>query len=126
MTADHDARPARLERLRARLADGRPRRVLRDSAGERSRYLTGFELGDGEEKVSGSSGRFLVSADETVVLADSRYRLQAIEQCPATRVEPITGEVDLRWRELLDGLRPIAGGTDDRTASVGSPSRRRS
>ena len=83
--ADRAARPARLAALRARLAeDGidayfgvRP---------ENARYLTGFVLGDGEEKVSGASGRFFVSADESVVLADSRYRLQAIEECPDSRV----------------------------------------
>jgi Xaa-Pro aminopeptidase len=109
--ADDAARPGRLERLRTRLADEGLDAYF-GTRPENSRYLTGFELGDGEEKVSGSSGRFLVSADETVVLADSRYRLQALEQCPTTRVEPITGEVDLRWRELLDGLRPIAGGRE--------------
>ena len=109
--ADHDARPARLERLRTRLAeDGLD--AYFGTRPENSRYLTGFELGDGEEKVSGSSGRFFVSADETVVLADSRYRLQATEQCPATRVEPIVGDVDTRWRELLDSLVPIAGGSE--------------
>jgi Xaa-Pro aminopeptidase/Xaa-Pro dipeptidase len=109
--ADHAARPARLERLRARLAeDGLD--AYFGTRPENSRYLTGFELGDGEEKVSGSSGRFLVSADETVVLADSRYRLQAIEQCPTTRVEAIVGDVDVRWRELLDTLRPMSGGTE--------------
>jgi Xaa-Pro aminopeptidase len=111
LAADHAARPARLERLRARLAaDGLD--AYFGTRPENSRYLTGFELGDGEEKVSGSSGRFLVSADETVVLADSRYRLQAEEQCPTTRVERISGDVDLRWRELIDSLRPIAGGDD--------------
>ena len=90
LAADHAARPARLERLRARLAaDGLD--AYFGTRPENSRYLTGFELGDGEEKVSGSSGRFLVSADETVVLADSRYRLQAEEQCPDD-----TGRADQR------------------------------
>jgi Xaa-Pro aminopeptidase/Xaa-Pro dipeptidase len=108
--SDRAARPARLERLRERLvAEGLD--AYFGTRPENSRYLTGFELGDGEEKVSGSSGRFLVSKDETVVLADSRYRLQAIEQCPASRVEPIVGEVDLRWRELLASLRPVTAGS---------------
>jgi Xaa-Pro aminopeptidase len=109
LAADRAARQGRLDRLRSRLAaDGLD--AYFGTRPENSRYLTGFELGDGEEKVSGSSGRFLVSADETVVLADSRYRLQAEEQCPTARVERISGEIDVRWRELLDSLRPIDGG----------------
>ena len=35
------------------------------------RYLTGFVLGDGEEKVAGTSGQFLVGGEEVVLLADS-------------------------------------------------------
>jgi Xaa-Pro aminopeptidase len=77
---------------------------------ENSRYLTGFELGDGEEKVSGASGRFLVSADETVVIADSRYRLQAMEQCPGSRIEDDAGGFAARWPELLASLKAITAG----------------
>ena len=66
---------------------------------ENTRYLTGFELAAGEEAVAGVSGQFLVSADETVVLADSRYRVQAREQCP---------EVAHRGR-LQRPARPLAG-----------------
>ncbi len=43
---------------------------------EHMRYLTGFTLADGEEKVAGNSGQFVVSGDELVVLADSRYTIQ--------------------------------------------------
>jgi hypothetical protein len=57
--ADAAARPGRLARLRERLAsDGvdayfgvRP---------EHSRWLTGFRLDEGEDKVAGHSGQFLV------------------------------------------------------------------
>ena len=57
--ADRAARPTRLARLRRRLADSgldayfgiRP---------EHTRYLTGMVLGDGEDRVAGSSGWFLV------------------------------------------------------------------
>jgi Xaa-Pro aminopeptidase/Xaa-Pro dipeptidase len=42
---------------------------------ENSRYLTGFVLADGEEKVAGHSGQFLVGRDEVIVLADSRYEI---------------------------------------------------
>jgi F-type H+-transporting ATPase subunit epsilon len=68
--ADAAARPERLARLRARMAaEGidayfgmRP---------EHMRYLTGFALEDNEEKVSGNSGRFFISADRVVVLAET-------------------------------------------------------
>ena len=105
--ADAAARPARIERLRERLAiDGLD--AYLGVRSENARYLTGFVLADGEEKVSGASGRFLVSADEVVLLADSRYRLQAREQCPDARIEDVTGDFAARWPRLLAGLRPIA------------------
>ncbi len=107
--ADAAARPARLARIRARLAsDGldayfgiRP---------ENSRYLTGFALGDGEDRVAGQSGRFLVSGDEVVVLADSRYTIQAGREAVGARVEPITNDLAARWSELAAsvGARRVA------------------
>src|SRR6188508_533323 len=84
--ADRVARPQRLAGLRARMAAegvGAYFGVRRENV----RYLTGLELGEGEEKVAGNSGQFLVSADEVVVLADSRYTLQVKEQCPDARME---------------------------------------
>ena len=53
---------------------------------EHMRYLTGFTLAEGEEKVAGNSGQFLVSGDELVVLADSRYTIQARREAPDARV----------------------------------------
>ncbi len=101
--ADRGERPARLGRVRARLrTEGidaffgvRP---------EHMRYLTGFGLGNGEEKVAGHSGQFFVSPDEVVVLADSRYRLQATREAPETRVEPATYDLPARWPELVGSL----------------------
>jgi Xaa-Pro aminopeptidase len=101
--ADVAARPARLARLRARLAaEGvdayfgiRP---------EHMRYLTGFVLDDGEDRVAGNSGRFLVSADQVVVLADSRYRLQAAAQAVGARIEPTTYDLAATWPELVKSL----------------------
>jgi Xaa-Pro aminopeptidase len=107
--ADVVGRPRRLDTLRANLGD----RGLDAYFGvrpENSRYLTGFVLGDGEEKVCGASGRFFVSADETVVIADSRYRLQAIEECPDSRVEDHPGGFVVAWPELLASLRPVSPG----------------
>ena len=74
---------------------------------ENTRYLTGFELGDGEEKVAGNSGQFLVSADEVVVLADSRYAAAAREQCPDTRVERVYNNLHARWNELLASVGAV-------------------
>jgi Xaa-Pro aminopeptidase len=71
---------------------------------EHMRYLTGFALEDGEDRVAGHSGKFLVSADQVVVLADSRYRLQAEAQAPSARIEATTYDLAAGWAELLDSL----------------------
>jgi len=107
--ADRAARPRRLAALRERMrAEGVD--AYFGVRRENTRYLTGMELGDGEEKVAGNSGQFLVSADEVVVLADSRYTLQAAEQCPDARVEVVYNDLYSRWLEMLAALRPVAGG----------------
>ena len=101
--ADTAARPARLARLRARMAAGgidayfgvRP---------EHMRYLTGFALDDGEDRVAGHSGKFLISSDRVVVLADSRYRLQAEAQAPGARIENTTYDLAAGWPQLLSDL----------------------
>lgn len=97
---DRAARPDRLMALRARMA--------REGVGayfgvrrENIRYLTGLELGEGEEKGAGNSGQFLVSASDLVVLADSRYTLQAAEQCPDARIERVYNDFFERWPRLL-------------------------
>ncbi|MCU0478395.1 MAG: aminopeptidase P family protein [Chloroflexi bacterium] len=107
--ADRAARPARLARLRARLA----------AAGldayfglrrEEIRYLAGVVLGEGEEKVAGHSGRFLVTGDEVVVLADSRYALQARREAPEASIEDVTYDLAARWPALMGsiGARRVA------------------
>jgi len=111
--ADVAARPARLARVRARLAaEGvdayfgiRP---------EHMRYLTGFALDDAEDKVSGNSGRFFVSADQVVVLADTRYRLQAAAQAPQARIQATTNDMVAGWQEWLKmlGARRVAVESD--------------
>jgi Xaa-Pro aminopeptidase len=105
--ADRAARPRRLERLRARFAaEGIDAYFgLRI---EHMRYLTGFTIGLTEG--AGDSGKFLVNADEVVLLADSRYTIQAAEQAPETRVEPVYNNLPERWPELLSslGVRRVA------------------
>lgn len=101
--ADLAARPDRLGRLRDRFG----------AAGidayfgvrrEHMRYLTGFTLADGEEKVAGTSGQFLVGADEVVVLADSRYTIQAHREAPGARIERAYGDLHARWPDLLASI----------------------
>ena len=102
--ADAAARPRRLARLRARF----------EAAGidayfgirrEHMRYLTGFTLGDGEEKVAGTSGQFLVGGGEVVLLADSRYAIQARREAAGTRI--------------VDGPRDLASGWAALVAAMG-------
>ena len=106
--ADRAARPQRVARLRERM-EREGVDVYYGVRRENTRYLTGFALGDGEEKVAGVSGQFLVSIDEVVVLADSRYTLQAREECPEARVEQVYNDLPARWPELVGGLRPAGG-----------------
>jgi Xaa-Pro aminopeptidase len=107
--ADRSARPARLARLRGRFAAAgvdayfgvRP---------EHARYLTGLAFGDGEERVAGTSGQFLVGADEMLVLADSRYTVQAHREAPDARVVDVYHDLPSRWSELVAsvGARRVA------------------
>ena len=101
--ADRAERPVRLGRLRARLATAGLDAYF-GLRSEHMRYLTGFVLRDGEDRLAGNSGRFLVSADEVIVLADSRYRLQAVEQAPEARIESTTHDLASLWPSLLSGL----------------------
>jgi Xaa-Pro aminopeptidase len=71
---------------------------------ENSRYLTGLVLGDGEEKVAGVSGWFLVSQAEVIVFADSRYTIQAAREATEARIEPVYGDLAARWPEILARL----------------------
>jgi Xaa-Pro aminopeptidase len=64
------------------------------------RYLTGFALMEGDEKSAGNSGQFLVSADEVVMVADSRYTIQARREAPDARLFEGSFDLPTRWREL--------------------------
>lgn len=112
---DAQARPARLDSLRARMASESIDAYF-GVRRENTRYLTGFALADGEEKVAGVSGQFLISADEVVVLADSRYTLQARDECPDARIEGVYNDFAERWPELVSSLRASANGQVRRIA----------
>ncbi len=105
--ADRAARPARLARLRERLAEAGVDAYF-GVRSENSRYLTGFALGDGEDRVAGNSGQFLVRADEVSLLADSRYTEQAAEEGPDARIVPAYHDLAERWPDLVLGCRRVA------------------
>jgi Xaa-Pro aminopeptidase len=100
LDADRAARPARLARLRARFADAGIDAYF-GVRREHMRYLTGLTLGDGEEKVAGDSGRFLVAGDEVVVLSDSRYTIQVRREAPESRLFEAYNDLPTRWPELV-------------------------
>lgn len=101
--ADRAARPARRDRVRARFTDADIDAYF-GVRREHMRYLTGFTLAEGEEKSSGSSGQFLLSGDELVVLADSRYTIQARREAPEARIEPVHGDLPTHWPELVAAI----------------------
>jgi Xaa-Pro aminopeptidase len=101
--ADRMARPGRLHRLRARFA---PHGVdaYFGVRRENTRYLTGFVLGEGEEKVAGISGQFLVAGEEVVVLTDSRYTVQAKREAPGVQIDEIGYDLPAAWRRLAASI----------------------
>jgi Xaa-Pro aminopeptidase len=109
LAADVAARPARLARLRERLA-AEQIDVYFGVSRENTRYLTGFVIGEGEEKIAGDSVRFFIAGDEVVVLADTRYLDGARDACPAARIEESYNQLVERWPALLRGLEPVGPG----------------
>jgi Xaa-Pro aminopeptidase len=101
--ADRAARPARVERVRARF-EAYAVDAYFGIRPENSRYLTGFVLGEGEEKVAGHSGQFLIGGNETVVLADSRYSIQARREAPESRIEDVGYDLPGAWARLADSI----------------------
>jgi Xaa-Pro aminopeptidase len=103
------ARPSRLARLRARFADEGVDAYF-GVRSEHMRYLTGFRLAAGEDKVAGQSGQFLVGSDEVVVLADSRYTIQVRREAPDARLFEVYHDLPSRWPELVGsvGARRVA------------------
>jgi Xaa-Pro aminopeptidase len=101
--ADRSARPARLERVRARFGAHAVDAYF-GVRPENSRYLTGFVLGEGEEKVAGHSGQFFISGNETVVLADSRYTIQAHREATESRIEDVGYDLPGAWARLAKSI----------------------
>jgi Xaa-Pro aminopeptidase len=101
--SDRAARPARLGRLRARFADAGINAYF-GVRREHMRYLTGFTLAEGEEKSAGNSGQFLVAGDEVIILADSRYTIQARREAPEARLFEAYGNLPDRWPEIVGSV----------------------
>ncbi len=97
--SDRAARPARLARLRSRF-EGAGIDAYFGIRPEHVRYLTGFRMGDGEEKVAGTSGQFLVSADAVHLLADSRYDIQARAEASGAQVVDGPRDLATAWPAL--------------------------
>jgi len=98
--ADRAARPARLDRLRERMA----REGVDAYFGvrrEHMRYLTGFALAETETSSAGDSGKFLVTADKARILADSRYTIQAQREAPDCDLFECYHALAIRWPSLL-------------------------
>jgi len=77
---------------------------------EHMRYLTGFTLADGEEKVAGNSGQFVVGGADVTVLVDSRYSIQARREAPDARIFEAYNDLPTRWPALVAsvGARRVA------------------
>jgi Xaa-Pro aminopeptidase len=107
--ADRAHRPPRLASLRERMATEHMDAYF-GMRPEHARWLTGFALADGEEKVAGHSGQFLVGADAVVLLTDSRYTVQARQEAPDATVDEIGYALPEAWARLLAsiGARRVA------------------
>lgn len=109
LDADHEHRPARLATLRARMAEADVHAYF-GVRREHMRWLTGFTLAEGEEKVAGHSGQLLVGTDEVIVVTDSRYTVQARREAPDAAVEEIGYDLPASWPGLTArvGARRVA------------------
>jgi Xaa-Pro aminopeptidase len=74
------------------------------------RWLTGFTLAEGEAKVAGHSGRFLVGEGSVTLVTDSRYTVQARREAGDAVVDEIGYDLPAAWPRLLAevGARRVA------------------
>jgi Xaa-Pro aminopeptidase len=81
----------RLAALRSVIADLELDAALLTSTAHK-RYFSGFRLGRGEQETAGFSGALLVTADDRLLLADSRYTEQAEHEAPGWPIELTIGQ----------------------------------
>ena len=91
---------ARLAALRA-LLDGHGLDAILVSRSANKRYFSGFRLGHGEEATSGFSGTLLVTRDATMILADSRYTVQAGIEASGWELIPTSRGIEVELPPLL-------------------------
>jgi Xaa-Pro aminopeptidase len=101
--ADRAARPGRLARLRGRF-EGAGVEAYLAVRPEHSRYLSGFTLGDGEDRVAGHSGQLLIGLEQLIVFADSRYTIQAAREAPDARIVDVGYDLPGSWPALVASL----------------------
>jgi len=101
--------PGRLARLRERMAAEGVEGYFGVKR-EHMRWLTGFTLADGEEKVAGHSGQLLVGPEDVVLVTDSRYTIQARREAPDAVVDEIGYDLAASWPRLVEraGARRVA------------------
>ncbi len=107
--AERDQHAGRVDRLRARMAADDVGAYFAASP-EHMRWLTGFTLAAGEDKVAGHSGQLLVGPQDVVLLTDSRYTIQARRQAPGVVVDEIGYDLAAAWLRLCEraGARRVA------------------
>ncbi|NJD27978.1 MAG: aminopeptidase P family protein [Chloroflexi bacterium] len=98
--ADRAARPERLARLRARMAQERVDGYF-GLRWEHMRYLTGLPFDESEVTGSGDAGKFLVTLEELFVLADSRYTIAVSRHAPEARLFEIERQLTEHWADLV-------------------------
>jgi Xaa-Pro aminopeptidase len=94
---------------------------------EHMRWLTGFVLGEGEDRVSGHSGQFLVGADQVIVVTDSRYTIQARRETSEAKVDEVGYDLPGAWPRLLAsvGARRVAVEAASSPRALAAPRGRR-
>lgn len=92
--------PGRVARLRERMAAEGVDAYF-GVRREHMRWLTGFTLAEGEEKVAGHSGQVLVGPDDVVVVTDSRYTIQARREAPTALVDEVGYDLAAAWPRLV-------------------------
>ncbi|MFN2483999.1 MAG: M24 family metallopeptidase [Candidatus Limnocylindria bacterium] len=108
-----DVLAQRIAAVRERLA-AIPADVLIVSRSANIRYLSGFRLREGEEKVAGYSGTLVISPERLVILADFRYLEQAEDETDGWDVQrtrrPIKDDLPPLLQEM--GARRVASEAD--------------
>lgn len=98
--ADTQPRAERLERARA-LLDSLELDALLISRGALKRWLAGFVLLRGEDPGHGFAGTLVVTRDEQLILADSRYVEQAQVEAPGWTLVRTTRRLDEELADLF-------------------------